>query len=308
MLAPSPAEWAPYWQANMVKVTVGVPVYNGAEQLRECLDCLLSQTLRDIDIRIYDNASTDATPEIAREYAARDSRVSHLRHPENIRAMPNFLSIMRDCETPHLMLRAHDDLCSPDYIERLHAALAANPSADIAVPTTHTVSPDGYSRYSRPRPLRHRTTIGDIRQLLFNSHPGWFYGLWRRDAYLKEFETSWTAFPHPWALDHLVLFPVLLDRAVAIVPEAIFIQRLVAKSYTPKKGTKPPVSRMVGLRRQFGAQCLRYIEERPFTTTQRLALKAILPFYVDKRVYRLRKVIKRTLLRDKTPPDPGDEF
>ncbi|MDQ0392176.1 glycosyltransferase family 2 protein [Labrys monachus] len=292
----------------MTTVTVGVPVYNGADQLRECIECLLAQTLRDIEIRIYDNASADATPDIARAFEARDSRVRHIRHPENIRAMPNFHRIILDCTTPHMMWRAHDDLCSPDYIERLNNALIADPAARLAVPTTNTLSSNGRSRYSRPRPLEHKSATRDILQLLFNSHAGWFYGLWNRDALLREFERAWTAFPHAWALDHLILFPFLLDRSVAIVPEAVFIQRLVTKSYTPKKGTKPPVSEMLALRRQFAAQCRRYIDERPFSTVERLTIRAALPFYVDKRVYRLSKIIKRTVLRDKSPAGLGSEF
>jgi glycosyltransferase involved in cell wall biosynthesis len=291
----------------MATVTVGVPVYNGADQLRECLECLLEQTFRDIEIRIYDNASADATPDIARQFEVRDSRVRHIRHAQNIRAMPNFHRIILDCETPHMMWRAHDDLCSPDYIERLNNALIANPAASLAAATTNTVS-SSRSRFSRPKPLAHRSEVGDIIQLMFNSHAGWFYGLWKRNALLKEFETAWTAFPHAWALDHLILFPFLLDRAVAFDPQAVFIQRLVTKSYTPKKGTKPPVADMVAMRRSFAAQCQSDIDERSFSAIQRLALKTALPFYVDKRVYKFRKVLKRTIFRDKTPAGLGGEF
>lgn len=292
----------------MTAVTVGVPVYNGADQLRECLECLLSQTLKDISIRIYDNASVDATPDIAREFESRDSRVRLVRHPENIKAMPNFHRIILDCETPHMMWRAHDDLCSPDYIERLHGALLANPAASLAAPSTKTLWSDGKSIVSVPRQPKGDSVVADILGLLFNSHPGWFYGLWKRDALLPVFETSWAAFPAAWAFDHLVLFPFLLDRTVAAVPDAVFIQRLVTKTYTPKKGVKPPVDDLVDLRRKFSAQCQRFIDERPFTLWQRTALKSVLPFYVDKRVYKLRKIIKRRIFGDRVPAEAGNEF
>ncbi|MFT4164468.1 MAG: glycosyltransferase family 2 protein [Microlunatus sp.] len=292
----------------MTTVTIGVPVYNGADQLRECLDCLLTQTFRDVLIRVYDNASTDGTPEIAREFERRESRVSLIRNSHNIRAMPNFRRVIAECETTYVMWRAHDDLCSSNYVERLHAALSMSPNAKLAVPTTQTLALSGRARLSRPKPLKQHSAILDVKQLLFNSHPGWFYGLWDRDALRREFETSWAAYPHPWAFDHLVLFPFLLDREVAFAPDATFIQRLVEKSYSPKSGTKPPVGQMVALRRAFAAQCQRYIEARPFSSIERLALSAMLPFYVDKRVYKMRKIIKRTLFRDKTPAGYGSEF
>src|SRR5262249_51877158 len=58
--------------ADDVLVSVGVPVYNGAAELRRALDTLVAQTHRNLEIVISDNASTDATPEICREFAKRD--------------------------------------------------------------------------------------------------------------------------------------------------------------------------------------------------------------------------------------------
>ncbi|WP_413989769.1 glycosyltransferase family 2 protein [Labrys okinawensis] len=292
----------------MPKVIVGVPVYNGGDQLAECLECLISQTLKDIEIRIYDNASWDHTGEIAQEYVRKDPRVKYVRHPENIRAMPNFLSVLRDCETEFVMWRAHDDLSSPDYIEGLYNALIADPTANVAVASTRSTSRNKEVRLSRPRPFKGKGTVSAVIQLMFNSHAGWFYGLWRRDALLADFQDCWAAFPHPWALDHLILFPSLLKRAVAVVPEVTFIQRLVTKSYSPAKGTKPPVEHMIALRHLFAAQCRHYIDRSSYSALQKILIRAALPIYVDRRVYKLRKIIKRKLFRDRSLPAYGNEF
>ena len=56
-------------------VAVVVPVYNGAEFLRECLDSVLRQTYRNWRLIIVDNSSTDGSREIAAEFAGRDERV-----------------------------------------------------------------------------------------------------------------------------------------------------------------------------------------------------------------------------------------
>lgn len=59
----------------MLKVSVIIPVYNVEAYLRECLDSVLNQTLRDIEIICVDDGSTDGSAAILAEYAARDSRV-----------------------------------------------------------------------------------------------------------------------------------------------------------------------------------------------------------------------------------------
>lgn len=56
------------------KVSVIVPVYNTAAYLRQCLDSIAGQTLRDIEILCVDDGSTDESPDILREYALNDHR------------------------------------------------------------------------------------------------------------------------------------------------------------------------------------------------------------------------------------------
>lgn len=58
-----------------MKVSVVIPVYNQAPFLAECLDSVLSQTLRDIEVVCVDDGSTDGSEKMLDEYAARDSRV-----------------------------------------------------------------------------------------------------------------------------------------------------------------------------------------------------------------------------------------
>ena len=57
------------------KVSIVVPVYNVEKYLGECLDSLLAQKLKDIEIIVVNDGSTDSSPGIAADYAARDSRI-----------------------------------------------------------------------------------------------------------------------------------------------------------------------------------------------------------------------------------------
>ena len=63
----------------MPEVSVIIPVRNAARHLRACLDSVLSQTLRDIEVICVDDGSTDDSPAILGEYAAGDPRVKAVR-------------------------------------------------------------------------------------------------------------------------------------------------------------------------------------------------------------------------------------
>jgi glycosyltransferase involved in cell wall biosynthesis len=70
-------------------VSVVTPVYNGAAYLVECAESVLAQTHENWDYTIVDNASSDATPEIAERLAERDSRIRHLRFDEFVSSTAN---------------------------------------------------------------------------------------------------------------------------------------------------------------------------------------------------------------------------
>lgn len=67
-----------------MKVSIVVPVYNGAHYLKECLDSLLGQTLSDFEILVVDDCSTDSTPTVLLDYARRDPRVRVLTQRKNL--------------------------------------------------------------------------------------------------------------------------------------------------------------------------------------------------------------------------------
>lgn len=66
-----------------ITVSVVMPVYNGEGFLRECLDSVCGQTLRDIEMICVDDGSSDSSVEILREYAAKDSRVRVVEQPNS---------------------------------------------------------------------------------------------------------------------------------------------------------------------------------------------------------------------------------
>jgi len=65
------------------RLSIGLPVFNGADFLPAALESLLGQTFDDFELIISDNGSSDETPEICHQFAARDDRVQFHRVDQN---------------------------------------------------------------------------------------------------------------------------------------------------------------------------------------------------------------------------------
>ena len=72
-----------FGESPVPRVSVGLPVFNGERFLEEALSALLAQTFQDLELIISDNASTDRTEAICRQYVRDDRRVSYHRSPRN---------------------------------------------------------------------------------------------------------------------------------------------------------------------------------------------------------------------------------
>ncbi|MFA7432045.1 MAG: glycosyltransferase family A protein, partial [Rhodospirillaceae bacterium] len=222
----------------MTAVTIGLPVYNGAEFLEDALASLCAQTFDDLRIVISDNASTDATPDIIATWAARDSRISAHRQPENIGMVPNFAWVLGQADSPWFMLAAHDDTWSPTFVEALYRAATARPGCLLAVPQVIKTHPDGREDTRTPVPETLDQVDGLVRRrlLLRSAQSGWVYGLFDRRARLAAQEPT-RRFGHTWSNEFITMLPMLLSGAVTGSNEAIYYQRqtgLSADRYKPK--------------------------------------------------------------------------
>lgn len=167
--------------SNPFQVSIGVPVYNGANGLAEALDSLINQTFRDVEIIISDNASADTTPEICRQYAERDPRIIYYRQSTTISTIDNFLFVLGKARAPCFMWAAHDDVRSLDFIEKLHAALAANRSAVLAFGDISEVRRDGVVPAQLTFPQPGASCWRRLSAVAF-SKLHYVYGLWKSDA------------------------------------------------------------------------------------------------------------------------------
>lgn len=110
-------------------VTVLVPVYNQERYLRHCLDSLLGQTLRDLQIVCLNDGSYDGSRAILEEYAARDQRVEVVDKPNSGYGASMNLGLRRARGT-YVGLVESDDFAEPTMFEELVALIEAS-GADV---------------------------------------------------------------------------------------------------------------------------------------------------------------------------------
>jgi glycosyltransferase involved in cell wall biosynthesis len=113
------------------KVAVIVPVYNVERFLPECLDSLLAQTLREIEIICVNDVSPDNSAAILAEYSQKDARVKVITHEVNQGLGPARNSGVAFTKAPYIAFVDSDDYVKPEMMETLFNAIEEQ-KADLA--------------------------------------------------------------------------------------------------------------------------------------------------------------------------------
>jgi glycosyltransferase involved in cell wall biosynthesis len=128
---------------HIPRISLGLPVFNGGDYLRETLDSVLAQTYEDWRLVVSDNGSSDDTMDIIREYADRDPRITYRVHPTNIGAHRNYNSIVPHVRGEFFKWLAHDDLIAPTFLERCVEILDARPEVVLVFAATNRIDGNG---------------------------------------------------------------------------------------------------------------------------------------------------------------------
>lgn len=155
------------------KVSIIVPMYNVEKYVDKCLESLLAQTLKEIEIIVVDDGSPDDSGMIAESYAVRDPRVIVV-HRENGGLGPARNTGITYATGEFIGFVDSDDWVHESYYENLYKA-AVDAKADIAVGGMETWT-DGKLTGSEPHPLAGKTLrgsgqVGQYRKLLYGRLP-----------------------------------------------------------------------------------------------------------------------------------------
>ena len=207
------------------RVSLVIPVYNGEAYLVDAITSCLAQDHDNLELIISDNASTDDTDRICREFAAKDARVKYFRNEKNLGAGRNFNVGYHHSSGKYLKWCASDDRISPNFVSACVAVLERNPEVVLAYGTTISIDTAGHEipLVGRGRKAQHPNDGVAKRFLKDLNYRGTnfeVFGLFRREM----LEKSTLHRPY-YGSDLTLLSELTLLGRFAHVPEAIFYNR-----------------------------------------------------------------------------------
>lgn len=210
----------------MPRISVGVPVRNGAAYLQEALDAILAQTYQDFELIISDNGSKDRTAEICQDAARLDRRIRYYRQNSVLPPAENHNFVLHRAKAEFFKWNCHDDTCAPLFLERCLEALQANGAAVLAYPQATIIDTESreveeYSyplRTAHPRP---RVRFGSVLRADHRRFAGFeIYGLIRRRALAAVPDMG-----NYVSADRVLLARLALQGRFLEVPDRLFFSR-----------------------------------------------------------------------------------
>src|SRR5260221_1173402 len=279
------------------KVSIGLPVYNGEKYLRESIVSLLEQDYTDFELIIADNASTDATGDICREFARRDGRILYHRNPTNIGAGGNFRLVFSLARGEFFKWATYDDVHRPGCLRRLVEVLESAPPKVMLVASRNEII-DEESTVIKARNVEHlQNTRPRAYQRLGDILSGYQlgvaqFGLYRRSMLARTRLID--DFPHS---DRVLLAELAMLGEVWEIDEILFARRYHTEVSTTINKTKKefvlwfnPNAKGWALKRLLTLEYVRSIFRLPLSPFERvLCLGIIAQVWARKRWASLKK-------------------
>jgi len=208
------------------RMSVGMPVYNGEAYLEEAIRSVLDQTYGDFELIISDNASTDRTESVCRDYASQDTRIVYTRNKENVGASKNYNRVFNLASGEYFRWFNADDVCAPKLHQRCIEVLDANRDAVLCYGKTDIIDSGGrlIEHYHDHLDLQQDRSID--RFMLFFKVVGLtnvIYGLMRSAAVARTKLMGDGSYP---AADVNFMAELTLFGKFIEIPEQLFFRRM----------------------------------------------------------------------------------
>ena len=176
------------WRCKISEILVFVPTYNSEKYLRQCLDSVLQQTFQDWQCVISDDASTDKSVEIAREYEKIDSRFKVLTYDKNVGAANNWNRAKENNNSIATKILCADDYLLKDALKEQLDILQRNQTA-IVFSERYIVFPSGKKLHPRLPKYASKISFNDAFKFYINLGRNIFgepvTALFRTDLFVK---------------------------------------------------------------------------------------------------------------------------
>jgi glycosyltransferase involved in cell wall biosynthesis len=133
------------------RVSVCLPVFNGAQFLSAAIESVLSQTFSDFELIIIDDCSTDESIKIIEKYATLDRRIKYWTNVTRAGLFGNYNLCIESARGEHIKLFAQDDLLHSDMLSKLVDVLDKNPEIALVSSARSQICPKG-TRISAQEP------------------------------------------------------------------------------------------------------------------------------------------------------------
>lgn len=145
-------------QVASISVSVLLPAFNAEKYLAEAVDSVLAQTHDNFELLLINDGSTDGTAEMIDAYAARDSRVRAIHHP-NWGMGASLNHAIELAQHDWIARMDADDIMLPNRLDRQAQFIADNPDVDVAATLVEMIDAEGNPRWKTSSELVDRTTF-----------------------------------------------------------------------------------------------------------------------------------------------------
>lgn len=124
-------------------ITVWTPVFNDEKLLRNCMDSVISQTVRPLEYLVFDDASKDSSLAVARAYAEKHPWIHVFPNEKNGGAIANFNRMLDHAKGEYIYCVASDDTSYPETLGLLSEVIERWPEASLVSGEMTVRSPEG---------------------------------------------------------------------------------------------------------------------------------------------------------------------
>ena len=112
-----------------MKFSVLLPTRNGGKYLKSCIDSVLSQDYKDMELIVFDNANTDNTAEVVNSYS-NDKRLKYYRTDSVVSVTDNWNNALKKSSGDYVLMMGDDDFLLPGYFDTLDKIIKENDFPD----------------------------------------------------------------------------------------------------------------------------------------------------------------------------------
>lgn len=225
-----------------ILVSVIIPIYNAEQYLQECLDSVINQTYKHLEIILINDGSTDRSADIAQEYATKDSRIRYFTQENKGGGAARNAGLDR-ANGEYVLIFDADDYMRPFAIESL-VKIALESKSQIVIAQSEElkeglISPMGWALRMDLVPQNTSFNYKDLGDNIFGFCIGWAWDkLYKRD-FIESYALRFENIKSPTDDLYFVLIGIVRADSISICDRVLFTHRKHSTSLESSRDKTP---------------------------------------------------------------------